>query len=383
MILPSSCCLRLTWFYCYFPWSLARWQNLKAVPVTSLDRTQSCATFSTRCTAQNQTVWYDLSRPRVSCLVWYPYVWIQLYGWSQWPGPSQRCKTESLLLTECPFSLKGSSCRPRVETPWWGTNWWDPESCSTFWLPRCDRPPLKYRVRLERGPVAPWLPCRFFVGFSWHKHDRCRFFAPIAPKKWMKVRRCHFFLDWSTFKWFLGSFCDAYWSILVPFFFILTPFLPLSDTFLVELSNLVPFLSIFQIDSVLLLEMEVGSCPFYSTLFDFTSPKAPLPITLRGSKSSTPNLDLFKRRNSVSFTACWARFSDFFSSGSSLRDSSSLWSLTKKNRLENCLPLYITLIVVHNGLNFLEGRTKFWIFFQFRAFLCSFQIQFWSLFVWF
>ena len=64
----------------------------------------------------------------------------------------------------------------------------------------------------------------------------------------------------------------------------------------------------------------------------FTSPKAPRPMTLMGSKSSTPNLDLFKRRNSVSLTACWARFSDFCSSGSSLRDSSSRWSLSVRKQ---------------------------------------------------
>ena len=43
----------------------------------------------------------------------------------------------------------------------------------------------------------------------------------------------------------------------------------------------------------------------YISKYDFlTSPKAPRPITLRGSKSSTLIFDLFKRKNSVSFTAC-------------------------------------------------------------------------------
>ena len=68
-------------------------------------------------------------------------------------------------------------------------------------------------------------------------------------------------------------------------------------------------------------------------------------MTLMGSKSSTPNLDLFKRRNSVSLTACWARFSDFCSSGSSLRDSSSRWSLSVRKQ-------------EWNKITFLEPRGK-------------------------
>lgn len=60
-----------------------------------------------------------------------------------------------------------------------------------------------------------------------------------------------------------------------------------------------------------------------------TSPNAPLPMTLRGSKSSTPSLDRFSRRNSVSFWACCSLFSCFCCSErpSSLRDSSSFASL--------------------------------------------------------
>lgn len=63
-----------------------------------------------------------------------------------------------------------------------------------------------------------------------------------------------------------------------------------------------------------------------------TSPNAPLPITLRASKSSTPNLDLLRRRNSVSFCACCCRFSCFWSSESpsSFILSSSLSCLWKK-----------------------------------------------------
>lgn len=38
--------------------------------------------------------------------------------------------------------------------------------------------------------------------------------------------------------------------------------------------------------------------------FGLTSPKAPLPITFKDSKSSKPSLVLFRRRNSVSFCAC-------------------------------------------------------------------------------
>jgi len=60
-----------------------------------------------------------------------------------------------------------------------------------------------------------------------------------------------------------------------------------------------------------------------------TSPKAPLPMTLRGSKSSTPSLDRLSRRNSVSFWACCILFSCFCCSErpSSFRDSSSFASL--------------------------------------------------------
>lgn len=43
-----------------------------------------------------------------------------------------------------------------------------------------------------------------------------------------------------------------------------------------------------------------------------TSPKAPLPIALIGSKSSTPNLDLFNLKNSVSLVACCCRLSSFY-----------------------------------------------------------------------
>lgn len=39
----------------------------------------------------------------------------------------------------------------------------------------------------------------------------------------------------------------------------------------------------------------------------FTSPKAPRPITFRDSKSSRPSRVRLRRRNSVSFLACWER----------------------------------------------------------------------------
>ena len=42
-----------------------------------------------------------------------------------------------------------------------------------------------------------------------------------------------------------------------------------------------------------------------------TSPKAPLPIILRCSKSATPRRDLFILKNSVSLTACSCLFSLF------------------------------------------------------------------------
>ena len=42
-----------------------------------------------------------------------------------------------------------------------------------------------------------------------------------------------------------------------------------------------------------------------------TSPKAPLPMTLSGSKSCTPSFDLLSRRNSVSLQACCCLFSFF------------------------------------------------------------------------
>ena len=66
-----------------------------------------------------------------------------------------------------------------------------------------------------------------------------------------------------------------------------------------------------------------------------TSPKAPLPMTLSGSKSSHPNLDLLSLRNSVSFEACCSLFSTFWSSGmdSALRVSSSLCHLSRLSRL--------------------------------------------------
>ena len=41
-----------------------------------------------------------------------------------------------------------------------------PESCSTSWPPTCGQPPRGYRARLAHEPIALWLPCRFFVGFS-------------------------------------------------------------------------------------------------------------------------------------------------------------------------------------------------------------------------
>ena len=50
----------------------------------------------------------------------------------------------------------------------------------------------------------------------------------------------------------------------------------------------------------------------YITINISTSPNAPLPITLIGSKSCTPRRDLFKRRNSVSFVAWAALFSIFW-----------------------------------------------------------------------
>lgn len=46
-----------------------------------------------------------------------------------------------------------------------------------------------------------------------------------------------------------------------------------------------------------------------------TSPKAPLPITFKDSKSSRPSLVLFRRRNSVSFCACADLLILFCSSG--------------------------------------------------------------------
>ena len=45
---------------------------------------------------------------------------------------------------------------------------------------------------------------------------------------------------------------------------------------------------------------------------NLTSPKAPRPMTFSDSKSSHPSRDLFSRRNSVSFCACWVRFSRFW-----------------------------------------------------------------------
>ena len=43
-----------------------------------------------------------------------------------------------------------------------------------------------------------------------------------------------------------------------------------------------------------------------------TSPNAPFPMTLIGSKSSTPKRDRLSRRYSVSFVACWVLFSIFW-----------------------------------------------------------------------
>lgn len=43
-----------------------------------------------------------------------------------------------------------------------------------------------------------------------------------------------------------------------------------------------------------------------------TSPNAPRPMTLIGSKSSTPSRDRFNRRNSVSLVACCCRRSFFY-----------------------------------------------------------------------
>lgn len=48
--------------------------------------------------------------PAAGCQVWCLCGWSPAGGWSRWPAPSLRCRTEWLLLSECPSSSAGSSC---------------------------------------------------------------------------------------------------------------------------------------------------------------------------------------------------------------------------------------------------------------------------------
>lgn len=67
----------------------------------------------------------------------------------------------------------------------------------------------------------------------------------------------------------------------------------------------------------------VGAPPQIEAL---TSPKAPRPMTLRDSKSSSPSLVLFSRRNSVSLRACCERRITFCRSDSESEQSQrALW----------------------------------------------------------
>ncbi len=69
-------------------------------------------------------------------------------------------------------------------------------------------------------------------------------------------------------------------------------------------------------------------CPVSTFCTSLTSPKAPFPITLSGSKSSTPRRERFKRRNSVSLAACWLRFSSRAPSVSALSWKSKRWKIS-------------------------------------------------------
>ena len=115
------------------------------------------------------------------------------------------------------------------------------------------------------------------------------------------------------------------WQILLNF---ITPELSswTSVNFITTAWNMTELL---RFQNLVLCNDQVFGCAFVFVIL--TSPNAPFPMTLSGSKSSTPSLDRFNRRNSVSLMACCWRFSSFWASGmaSSFRESSSLWSLKR------------------------------------------------------